>query len=368
MNLVVPVVGLEVGPDWANDLNASLIILDGHTHLPGSGVQITPSAININADLTFNSANNAVALRSVRFKPQGAPLALVADVGCIYEAGLDLYYNDGAGNQIRITQSGSVAGSSGTITGLPSGTASASFQSSTGTFVFQQATSVAANLDVGSVIVRYPGSYPTPSGNAIILEAPSSLASQYALTLPALPAQTNVMTLGTTGIISSTTWDAVGTSMTATGANAIRATMTKTVSNTAPLGGVMTTPSCGSFSTASLSLTPITNLSGTLTTAGKPIVLMIQSDANISGAFYSFSSAGGSPLFNIVYVIDGVSVGYSQYGLTTLGTRFAPGSLNFVATGIAAGAHTISLQCFVISGTSATLFMTNCTLVAYELN
>lgn len=204
MNLTVPVPGQEPGPNWANDLNNSLAVIDAHNHSPGSGVQINPAGININSDLTWNNSYNAIALRSVRFFPQVTPIsASPPDLGCLYESGVDLYYNDGSGNQIRITQSGSVSGASGTITGLPSGTASAAYNSGSGTFIFQQATSTAANLDVASVAIRYPGSYPTPTGNYVQLQAPSSLASGYSITLPALPGSTSLVSLSSAGILSA---------------------------------------------------------------------------------------------------------------------------------------------------------------------
>lgn len=209
MGLTVPGSGTEYSPNWATDLNASLSVIDGHNHAPGSGVQITPTGININTDLPFNNTNNAISLRSIRFFPQGSPLSGAADLGCLFESGVDLYYRDGAGNAVRITQSGSVAGSTGTITGLPSGTASAAFSAASGTFIFQQATSTAANLDVASIAIRYPGSYPTASGNYIQLQAPSALATGYAFTLPAtLPAGSGAfLTSSTSGVISYTNVD-----------------------------------------------------------------------------------------------------------------------------------------------------------------
>ena len=151
MGLVIPTIAVDSGLVWEQSVNADLDILDGHNHSSGQGVQINPAGLNINSDLTFND-NNATALRSVRFQSQGAPLSLGTDLGCLYESGVDLYYNDGSGNRVRITQSGSVTGSTGTITGLPSGTASASFAA--GTFVFQSATLTSATLDAGSIILR----------------------------------------------------------------------------------------------------------------------------------------------------------------------------------------------------------------------
>ncbi len=203
MSLIIPTVGVDPGPDWASNLNASLSILDQHTHAPGSGIAITQDAISLSASaapydsLTF-SGTNAFALRSVRFTAQPSALALATDVGCIYESGVDLYYNDGAGNQIRLTQGGSIVGTSGSITGLPSGTASASYAA--GTFVWQSATNTAANMDAGSYILRNS----TASSKGLTLSPPNAMAADYALVLPALPGSTLIMRLDTSGNMSAT--------------------------------------------------------------------------------------------------------------------------------------------------------------------
>lgn len=178
MNLIVPVVGTDPGPDWANNVNASLGIIDQHNHSPGSGVPITPAGLNINSDLTFQN-NNLISARAVIFSPQVSPLSLASDIGCIYESGVDLWYNDAAGNQIQITANGSVTGASGTITGLPSGTASASFAG--GTFTFESATATPATMAVGPLIIGTS----TASSKTVTLTPASGQASDYTLTLPA---------------------------------------------------------------------------------------------------------------------------------------------------------------------------------------
>jgi len=184
MLLPVPVVSIDPGPDWANNINSCLGIIDGHNHTTGQGVQITPAGIDINTDLPLNG-NNLITARSVRFSPQSVTLSNPADIGCLYEVNADLYYNDGAGNQIRITQSGSVTGSSGTITGLPSGTASASY--SAGTFTFQSATNTPATLNVGNIIIGQE----VPSGFNVTLETSPSQAANYALVFPAVSPTAN---------------------------------------------------------------------------------------------------------------------------------------------------------------------------------
>lgn len=195
MSLPISTVAVDSGLNWELNLNAALTLLDQHTHAPGSGIQIQPSGININTDFPFNN-NNATTLRSVRFQTQASALALVTDKGCLYESGVDLYYNDGSGNQIRITQSGSIAGASGTITGLPSGTASASFASST--FVFQSATNTAANIDGRNTILRNS----TANSKGLTLTPPSAMAADFSLILPSLPGSTSFLTLDTSGNIT----------------------------------------------------------------------------------------------------------------------------------------------------------------------
>lgn len=196
MSMPVPNVGIDLGPDWANNINACLSIIDSHNHSLGTGNQVTPAGLDINSDLTMN-LNNLTNVRTVRFTPQSSALSLPSDLGCIYEVGVDLYYNDGSGNQIRITQSGSVAGASGTITGLPSGTASASYLA--GTFVFQSATNTPANIDGGSFIFRDD----VANSHGVTISPVNSLAVDYSLILPLLPSVTSIMTLDAAGNIAA---------------------------------------------------------------------------------------------------------------------------------------------------------------------
>lgn len=197
MGMPIPVVGTDPGPDWANNINASLSIVDQHDHSAGKGVQVTPAGLNISTDLPFLS-NNATQLRSTRYTAQGSPLSGPSDLGVLYVSGVDLYYNDENGNQVRITQSGSVTGSSGTITGLPSGTASASFAAST--FTFQSATNTPAIMAVGPLKVGTN----TVSPKTVTIAPPGGLAANYNLTLPnGLPGSTSFLTLDTSGNMAS---------------------------------------------------------------------------------------------------------------------------------------------------------------------
>lgn len=196
MSLVIPSVGTESGPTWAADINASLTLVDQHNHSSGQGVQIQPNGLNINSDLAFQS-NNATDLRSTRYTPQAAALAVASDIGCLYVVGNELYYNDvTGGNNVQITTNGSVNSGAGSITGLPSGTASASY--SAGTFVWQSATSRAANMDAASYLLRNS----TANSKALTLQPPSAMAANYSLTLPATPASQSFLALDTSGNIT----------------------------------------------------------------------------------------------------------------------------------------------------------------------
>ena len=197
MGIVAPVPGQDPGPDWATNQYASCFIIDSHDHSPGKGVQVTPAGLNINSDLTFNSTN-ATNLKTVRFLNLTASLAGAApNLGCVYEANNELYYNDGVGNVVQITNSGNVNAGAGSITGLPSGTASATYAA--GTFTWQQATNTPATMDMGNIIVRND----TASAHGVTIAPVNALANNYSLTLPTLPATQSIMTLDNSGIMSA---------------------------------------------------------------------------------------------------------------------------------------------------------------------
>lgn len=118
MNIVVPVASTQIGPTWAQNLQAALYTtVDGHDHSSGKGLQVTPLGLNINADLPFGSFN-ATALRSSRYTQQSAALAIGSDVGCLYAVtgtvssvsyNGDAFWNNGAGTAIPITRGGALA-------------------------------------------------------------------------------------------------------------------------------------------------------------------------------------------------------------------------------------------------------------------
>ena len=367
MNLPVPIVGVEPGPDWAQDINSCMSAIDSHDHTSGQGVAITPAALNINADLPFTSGGsyyNATSLRSVRFNNNAANLSTASDLGCLYETNNDLYYNDGLGNQIRLTQNGTIAGTAGSITGLPSGTAGVAYTSLNGTYTFSQATSTAANLDAATLIIRYPGSYPTPSGNYIALRAPSTLATGYAFTLPTnTPASNNnYLTSSTSGAITYST------------SNDVAQLVTRSTGTTVGVLGVALSASSGTFQTTSTSQVDITNLSITITTSGRPVFIgLIADGSGTANNFIAAENATSSNIMRANFFFYRGSTQLSEYqvqrreNVTTTGYFLAiPSSSLNIIDFPSAGTYTYKLRGSVTDA-SGRLWCYYSKLVAYEL-
>lgn len=362
MSLPVPIVGVDPGPDWANNVNSCFTILDAHTHSSGSGVQITPSGMNINSDLPFNS-NNGTQFRSLRFTAQGSPLSGVSDLGCVYESGVDLYYNDGNGNQVRITQNGGVAGSPGSIANLTS-PASASYVAGSSTFVWQSAASTAANMDCGSVIFRKI----TSGSSGITISPPSSLASNYTITLPSLPAQQSFMTLDQSGNMAAP-WTVDNSTLAISGSNVIVKSGGITSTQIAAQGVAQsniyikttgTTVSAGNLavsaaltgSTSSGTFSDIPNSSITITTTGRPVLFSLVSNGSTGQLF----SVNGTSYIQLLRGVTVVCINIVEFYVPTLTLLDLP----------AAGTYTYKLQWRV---NDASLFdISGFNLIAYELN
>lgn len=387
MNLPVPVVGDEVGPQWAIDINDCLAILDGHTHSAGSGTQITPSGLNLNSDVTLIN-NNLITIRSSRYSPQLAPLALAADVGAVYVSGVDLYYNDVNGIQIRLTQAGSIVGTAGSITGLVS-PASASYNSLNGTFVFQQNVNTAANIDVASVIVRKT----TMSSAGITIQAPLSLSSDYSIVLPVLPGVLSLMSLdaagnmGTLGV-SSTIGISAGTVIVNPASISDTQIVPQGITNVSIANNTITetqmapnsigTPeiinqsvtnaklallnyaisaSCGSFTTGT-SPTQITNFNLNITALGtRPVKIEMQADASTTNDATMGSSTGTS---EIVIKRNGTVISRQAFGITNV----APSLIRHVDIAPGAGAVNYTIEANTTAGAISVL---NSSMIVYEM-
>lgn len=360
MLLPVPVVGTTFGPDWANDINACLSILDQHDHTSGSGVPITPSGLSITSDLSFQNSS-ATALKSAVFTAQSS----LATLDALYVKGVDLYYNDGSGNVIQMTSGGSV---NATSSGISSGTASASFVG--GVLIVNAASTTPANIKGGSLLLGNN----TAGSHYLTLAPPNAMGADYGLTLPAIPASNNTfLTIGTSGTIASTltcdfvTMDIVANKLVVHDSG-IDTTQLKngavTKAKQASIGQQISSSS-GNYSTSSSTFSGVTNLSVTLTTTGRPVQLMVVPDGNTSlGSFIGYTYSGSN--FATFAFFDGSTQ------LTNMTVDTSSTSTIFSSLGMdyfyvpSAGTYNYNVQVKATLGLG-TVFMQYLKLVAYEL-
>lgn len=294
MGLTIPTVSQTPGPEWASNINSSLSLVDSHDHSSGRGVPVTPAGMSISSALTFQG-NAATDVSRLGLSQLGATLG-VTTLRSVYSVGSsgDLYYNNGTGTPVQITNGASLAGAAGTISGLPFGTASASFASDT--FTWQQSTGIGAIMDSGPLKVRRAAA----SANYIQIQPPAAMAANWNLTLPpSPPASQAVMTVSNTGTATHATVDGTLTltpSLLKVGviqtANINDGAVT--AAKLAALGQAFSASSGSSVQPAVASFTAITNLSLPVYSVNstRPILLSFQNDEN--GSFPSYFYVNGS--------------------------------------------------------------------------
>jgi len=366
MSLPVPVVSTTPGTDYAIDVNACMALLDSHNHSPGQGVQITPDGLDISSDLNIQG-NSLTNILAGIFDPQDAVLTAPAYVGCVYVVDEDLYYNDLSGNQIRITQSGSVVGTPGSITGLVA-PASATYVPLSGRFVWESDTNTPADMDLRSLFLRND----VASGYALNL-LPPTLAADYDLTLPALPASQKFMTLDASGVMSAP-W-AVDNSSIEVSSNTVRVKAAG-IATAMIADGAVTYPklaaptqtlsnSSSNFTGSAGSATAVTNMSVAITSTGRPVDISFQGDGSANASYIGIRNfAGSAAITYAVFQIrrNGVSISEQKIelegGSNPIGTEYRsyipPGALNMTDFSAPAGANTYALY-YLVSSPSATV-------------
>jgi len=365
MLLTLPVVGQDPGPDWATLLyNALNNAVDAHNHSGGQGVQIQPTGLNINAALNIQQ-NNLYNVGSVIF---GTTPASPANTS-VYVSGVDLYYKDGNGNAVQLTASGSV---NATSSGIASGTATASFVSST--LVVNAAANTPANIQVASVLLGNNSA----GTHYLTLAPPAAMAANYGLVLPGLPMATSFMQLDTSGNMSATVPVAQGI----TASNIANGTITGTQIGTNaifPSNLPASNVAEENYNVASTA-TSFTPLGGSLTitaSGSRPLLFYIQPAAGSSLAEITiFQSGVGSvfctgdvqlsePGFITIAtsrILSGTTGGSGQNNIATTPNIF------WILDTVTAGSHTytLSVRSSVSSGTPTFQF-NNCVFGVREL-
>ncbi len=318
MDLIVPTVGTQPGPDYADNLNADLSLIDGHDHTSGKGVPIPAAAIDINGDLSINQ-HNLYDIRSTRYSPISLGSLTGSDLDCLIVSGVDLYYVDGNGNQVRITQSGSVVGTPGSITGLTP-PASATYVAGSQTFIWESAVNTAAHMDFASAILRNP----TLNSFGLTLEAPT-LSADYSIVLPALPASQKIMTLDASG--NMTAPYVVDNSTIEINSNTIRVKAEGIGTNEIADGAVTAIKLAASL-TALPAYTKYTSGSGTYTTPAGCTYLVVEMVGGGGGG-----AGGGQVNTSATAGADGGDTTFSDGGSISLSANKGAGGDTAAASG-----------------------------------
>lgn len=112
MNLNLPSPTITLGPAWATQLVTALERLDEHDHSSGRGVKITPAGLNINTNLDINN-NIFFNFQAIRFRSQNSALTGAANANALQSVNGNLYFTNGSGSSIQITDGGSIVSSPG---------------------------------------------------------------------------------------------------------------------------------------------------------------------------------------------------------------------------------------------------------------
>lgn len=382
MNLPIPVPSQTGGPQYALDEQSCFQQIDSHNHTPGQGSLIPLNALNINQNLSM-SGYSITSLKSLQLQNQ----AISPGSSSLYMSGNDLYFSDGTGAfNVQITSGNSVAVSGAVgFSGLPSGTASAAYLSVLGTFRFQSATNTAATLDVGPIKTRNT----LAGSNYISLNAPNPLAGSYDIVLPAnAPLSNKILQMGATGAIynsldvDNSTLQIVGNSIQVANAGI---TQTQLANNSVgtnqiinanvtrvklgPLGQQVSASS-GVFAVSPKgSWVDIPNLTITITTNGRPVVLCLNPDGTGNPSSLQIGTgAGGGASGLIRFLRDGNEVSQQKIGASIASSNVTYPSTTVSCIDVpAAGTHTYKVQAQIYNGAGYTFDVNLVILIGYEL-
>jgi hypothetical protein len=184
MSLIEPTPGSDSGT-WGDLLNTLINLIDAHDHTTGKGIQIVPSAMNINADLSFGT-NSATHLKSTDFD-EIAAFSSGARRLFWNSSDHELYVRTAAGVNVKVTNGAAlnVAAFTGGIGGdYAAAGALLSYDDATKRYLLQQEGSPRpwAGLATGDIDL-----YEKLASivNAVKLKSPSGLAAGYTVTFPA---------------------------------------------------------------------------------------------------------------------------------------------------------------------------------------
>jgi len=347
MSLIKPVIGVSTGLAWEQAFNSNADIVDNHNHAPGYGSPIPIEGLNINNDLNFNSLS-ITNLNSLGF----AGVNVVAASRIYMSVSGDLWFNNSAGTPVQITLGNAV---NATSSGISSGTASAAFSAGVLQVYANAGTTTPANILVGSILLGNN----LPASKFLTLSPPAAMAANIAQRLPTIPAAQNIMTMDASGNMAAA-WNVDGSTIVVSG-NTIEVPAGGITRTQLAAVGQQISPTCLNFSSNSTTPVAVTNLSVTITSSGRPLIIALISDQSFpayvgnSGNFETtLSLYRGGSFFT--------SWAYSAVGASSF--KMAPGV--FMMDVPVAGTYTYDVR-INTSNAAANALLNDCKLMVYEL-
>lgn len=181
MSLNEPSVGTTAGPTWATEVNENFTTIDQHDHTSGKGVQLTPSALNINSDLEFNG-NAATELKRLTIDSSATGSGTNYSV---YQSGGNLYWYNGSGQAVQITNGANVKTTGGSIDGMGGTDAAVDYGSGIYKFEFDSTKTPFAGAKMSHAdinLYKYDGS--SGSNAYVILKYTGSSEGSNNITVP----------------------------------------------------------------------------------------------------------------------------------------------------------------------------------------
>jgi len=357
MNITPPTPEVTQGPEWAQDINTILTTtIAEHNHQsPNGGVALTQDALAIDGNLSLNGNQltnaNAIALETLNSAASGTNV--------IYNDSGDLYYTDGNGTNVRITENGSLSAASfGGISGLSGTNGTATF-SGLSTFVWKKDVGEYASMENADITI-FSKNDTNPAGG-VVLSAPDGMASNTTLILPSvLPAaaEQKFLTISGSGEISASINVSGGIT------NAMLRPQNFISSSEQDAYSVS--------AIAPASYASVTNLSCSITTTGRPLQIIVGSPLDSLGTHQALVegnalSCGGQIIVNISgtatsginiermaysYPVYVVSPSYSIHSHPLVGTFSLPADTYTVTVKARknnAGTSTYDLYNFMVS-------------------
>src|SRR5215217_2079037 len=396
MNIITPVPGTTPGPGWATTLNDGFTTVDSHNHATGNGVKITPAGLNINTDLPLND-HLVTSVGAVGLTTLPSTIVTAATVNNVNG---DLYWTNGGGTPVQITSGSSVQSSSSTVSRNYDASVTISANTTilaSGTVSFYKVDTTSANQ------ITLPAASAVASGRFYEFVDSTGLCATNNITFIRAGADTMnqsatniVLTYGFAGarFVSDgvSNWSVsffngavqIGTAQIAnnaiTTAKIADAAITTikiadgavTKAKQAALAWQLSAGSSGSYFTAQTTPQDVTNMSVTIASNGRPVIIALIPDGTTNFGSLGVDRPSGVAADAYFYVVRGASTVVARYNLAiggasgALASRVPPGCLMAIDQQVA-GSYTYKIQAAssVLGVVNAGVY--NCRLIAYEL-